>query len=219
MSRNAFRAALLAGTLFATGWAHAHDNAAHHAPKPTELKQFGNAPPAPGSGTSAAADVPFWDGLGAHSFPVATSDPRAQRYFDQGLVLAYGFNHWEAGRAFRAAQALDPSCAMCFWGEALVLGPNINAPMDAAAAAPALAALAEAQRLASGASEKEQALIAALAARYSAEPTAERAALDLAYADAMREVAARFPDDLDIATLYAESLMDLSPWDYWADGG
>ena len=218
MFKTTVRATLLAGSLFATGFAYAHDTGHGHAAKPTELKQFGNVPHATGA-AMADAEVPFWDGLGSHSHPITTSDPRAQRYFDQGLILAYGFNHWEAGRAFRAAQALDPSCAMCFWGEALILGPNINAPMDAAAVAPALAALTKAQRLAGGASDKEQALIAALATRYSADPATERAPLDQAYADAMRDVAARFPDDLDIATLYAEALMDLSPWDYWADGG
>lgn len=217
MFRSGFRATLLAGTLFATGIAYAHDTQ-HHAQRPTELKQFGNVPHAPGA-IDAGADVPFWDGLGSRSHPITTSDPRVQRYFDQGLMLTFGFNHWEAGRAFRAAQALDPSCAICFWGEALTLGPNINAPMDPSAAAPAMAALKQAERLAAGASEKEQALIAALSTRYSADPQAERAALDQAYADAMRDVAARFPDDLDIAALYAEAMMDLSPWDYWADGG
>jgi len=133
--------------------------------------------------------------------------------------LAYGFNHAEARLSFQAAQRLDPTCAICFWGDALVLGPNINAPMDAAAVAPALAALEKAQAAAGRASDREQALIEALSARYSADPAADRAGMDAAYAAAMQAVSERFPVDLDIATLYAEALMDLSPWSYWEDEG
>ena len=107
-------------------------------------------------------------GSGRPPSPITTKDATAQKYFNQGLVFAYGFNHWEAQRAFQAAQKLDPECAMCFWGEALVLGPNINWPMEAAAIAPAFKAATEAQRLAPNASDKEQALIAALAKRYGA---------------------------------------------------
>jgi tetratricopeptide (TPR) repeat protein len=176
------------------------------------------------TGDVAAVDYeenrpPLWDNLGGISFPITTRVPLAQRYFDQGLRLTYGFNHAEARRAFRAARELDPSCAMCWWGEALVLGPNINAPMVPAAQEPALAALGKAGTLAAGASDREQALIGALARRYSSDPKAERAALDAAYAQRMGEVAARFPDDQDIQALYAEALMDLSPWDYWQSGG
>ena len=208
-----FRVSLLVSTLLAAGTVQAHDHS-----KPTELKQFGNLPH--GSSVAATdADVELWEGLGARSFPITTANLEAQRYFDQGLILAYGFNHREAQRSFRKAQQLDPACAMCFWGEALALGPNINAPMQAAAAGPALVAIGEAQRLALKTSDKEQALIAALATRYSADAAADRAALNLAYADAMRDIAARFPGDLDIAALYAEAIMNLSPWDYWADEG
>jgi tetratricopeptide (TPR) repeat protein len=107
---------------------------------------------------------------------------------------------------------------MCYWGEALVLGPNINAPMDQASVAPAFEAIGRAQALAAQASPKERALIEALAARYSADASAERAALDKAYADAMQIVAAKYPGDDDIAVQYAESLMDLQPWDYWEGG-
>lgn len=214
MRRTTLRLSLLAGTIFAVGVAQAqHDHS-----KPTELKQFGSLPHASAT-TPGGSDVPLWEGLGSGTHTITTTDPLAQRYFDQGLRLAYGFNHWEARRSFRAAQALDPNCAMCFWGEALVLGPNINWPMEESAREPALAALRDAERLAPQATEKEQALIAALGQRYSADPAAERATLNLAYADAMQGVEARYPDDLDIATLYAESLMDLTPWDYWADAG
>ena len=213
MFRRTFRLALLAGTMLAAGLAQAHDHGKH----PAGLKQAGQLPPA--SAAAGQGEAPLFEGLGSRSFKVTTASLLAQRYFDQGFKLAQNFNHWEARRAFRAAQALDPACAMCFWGEALVLGPNINAPMDAAAVAPAFAAVKQAQALASTASAKEQALIAALAERYSADPQAERAALNLSYADAMQAVAERFPDDLDIATLYAEAIMDMTPWDYWADGG
>ena len=167
----------------------------------------------------ADTDPPIWSGLGALTYKVTTSSAQAQAYFDQGLILAYGFNHGEAQRAFRKAQKLDPACAMCFWGEALVLGPNVNMPMVEEAVAPAFAAAQRAQALAATASAHEQALIAALALRYVQDPKADRAQLDAAYAAAMAKVAAQFPDDREVVVLYAESLMDLSPWDYWQPGG
>jgi tetratricopeptide (TPR) repeat protein len=157
---------------------------------------------------------PLWDNLGTLHYPITTANPQAQQYFDQGLRLAYGFNHAEARRAFHHAQQLDPGCALCYWGEALVLGPNINAGMGEDANAPALDALAKATA-ASSASAKEQALIAALATRYAADPQADRPTLDKAYAEAMLSVAAAYPEDADIAVLTAEALMDTQPWDYW----
>ena len=165
------------------------------------------------------AEPPLWDNLGSAHYPITTKNPQAQAFFDQGLKLSYGFNHAEARRAFRMAQKLDPSCALCFWGEALVLGPNINVPMMPEAQAPALAALKQAQALASGASAKEQALIAALAKRYAETPPADRAPLDGAYADAMAALSDANPDDLDIGALAAEAAMDTQPWDYWQPGG
>ena len=167
----------------------------------------------------ADTDPPLWDGLGAVSYKITTSNPAAQTYFDQGLRLAYAFNHGEAQRAFRKAQKLDPECAMCFWGEALVLGPNINLPMQDEALAPAFAAAQQARTLAANANPREQALIAALSARYADNPKADRKALDAAYAAAMGKVAAEFPEDNEIAVLYAESVMDVSPWNYWQPGG
>lgn len=162
---------------------------------------------------------PLWNDLGTVSFPVTTSNVLAQRYFDQGLRLAYGFNHEEARRSFQMAQRLDPECAMCFWGEALVLGPNINLPMPPEAAAPAHAAVSRAETLSGGATEKERALIWALAQRYSDDPDVKRSVLDAGYADAMAEVARHYPADHDIAVLAAEAMMDTQPWDYWqADG-
>ena len=170
-------------------------------------------------GCSRKADAPvaaeaIIEGLGNHHFAV-TARPEAQRLFDQGLRLAYAFNHPEAERSFRAAAALDPSCAMCWWGVALVLGPNINLPMDPAAAAPAWEALSKARAAAPKVSKRERAYIDALAARYADPAPANRAPLDSAYSRAMAKVAQQLPADLDAQVLYAESLMDLSPWNYW----
>ena len=174
------------------------------------------ATPAP---AFADIDPPLWEGLGPIAYKVTTSSSAAQSYFDQGMRLLYAFNHGEAQRAFRKAQKLDPTCAMCFWGEALVLGPNINLPMQEDAVAPAFAAAQKARELAPNASPREQALIAALATRYAQDPKADRVPLDAAYAAAMAQVAAQFPDDSEIAVLYAEAVMDVSPWNYWQPGG
>ena len=167
----------------------------------------------------ADTEPPLWPDLGSITYKITTATERVQTYFDQGLRLAYAFNHSEAQRAFRMAQKLDPNCAMCFWGEALVLGPNINLPMQEDAVAPAYAAAQKAKALAANASPRERALIGALAARYGSDPKADRAPFDAAYAAEMAKVATQFPDDDEIATLYAEAVMDLSPWDYWKPGG
>ena len=167
----------------------------------------------------ADTDPPLWDGLGSLAFKITTASPEAQSFFDQGLRLTYAFNHGEAQRSFRKAQKLDPTCAMCFWGEALVLGPNINLPMQDDAVAPAFAAASKARELAGNTSPREQALISAVAKRYTHEPAADRAMLDADYAQAMKAVVAQYPEDNDIAVLYAEAVMDLSPWDYWQRGG
>lgn len=166
-----------------------------------------------------ASPPPLYKDLGQLQMPVTTRSPRAQAYFNQGLRLLFAFNHAEAARAFRAAQQADPQCAMCHWGEALVLGPNINAPMFPEAVAPAAAAAARAQAAAGPASPVEQALVRAVVQRYSAQPGAERAALDQAYAAAMTEAARSFPNHDTVQVLFAEALMDLSPWDYWEAGG
>ncbi|MBN2702094.1 MAG: tetratricopeptide repeat protein [Methylothermaceae bacterium] len=183
--------------------------------------EAGYYPKEPASARAAYVDSepPLWDNLGTLSYKITTGNPRAQQYFDQGLKLTFAFNHLEAQRAFRMAQKLDPRCALCFWGEALVLGPNINAPMEPSAVEPAWAAISQAKSLAKYASPKESALIEALAERYAEDPKADRKPLDRAYAAAMAKVAERFPEDDDIAVLYAESLMDVSPWDYWQDHG
>lgn len=163
----------------------------------------------------AADSVPLYDNLGSYHRAVTTSVPAAQAYFDQGLRLSYGFNHPEAIRAFREAQRLDPACAMCWWGEAYAWGPNINAGMDSSAGVAAYAAARQAMDRIAHASPVEQALIRAMAARYAAVPPAVRAPLDSAYASAMAGVAREFPNDLEVATLYADAAMNLRPWNYW----
>jgi tetratricopeptide (TPR) repeat protein len=178
-----------------------------------EMSAASNAP------AFADTEPPLWSGLGSITYKITTANEGAQAYFDQGLRLTYAFNHGEAQRAFRKAQKLDPDCAMCFWGEGLVLGPNINLPMQEDAMAPAYAAAQKAKALAGKASPREQALIGAVAARYGSDPKAARAPFDAAYAAEMAKVALQFPDDDDIAALYAESVMDLSPWNYWQPGG
>src|SRR5205085_2463065 len=162
--------------------------------------------------SAAGTEQPLIAGLGTRSFKITTRSKVARQYFDQGLRLAWNFNHAEAQRAFQQAQRADPQCAMCYWGEAYVLGPNINVPMDPKTNAPAAAAAAKAKSLAANATAREQALINAVVARYSDDPRLERPMLDEAYANAMASAAAKFPDDLDIAAIYAESLMDRSPW-------
>ncbi len=161
--------------------------------------------------------APLFNDLGTHQHAISTKSAEAQKYFNQGLTLTYGFNHGEAIRSFKEAIRLDPSCAMCYWGVALALGPNINKPMDAADVPRAWEALQQAKRHAANASNKEKAYITALEARYSSQPIADRRSLDVAYANAMRDVMKRYPDDLDAATLFAEALMDTMPWDYYTE--
>ncbi|MER0171565.1 MAG: hypothetical protein DU489_13370 [Nitrosomonas sp.] len=158
--------------------------------------------------------IPRLQNLGTHTFPVSTRNPLAQQYINQGLNLAYAFNHAEARRAFREAARLDPGLTMAYWGQALVLGPNINAMMEPNEEPQALEIMQQAKSLMMNASPKEQALISALEKRYSGK-TEHRTTNDKAYAEAMREVHQRFPDDADIAVLYVESMMDLRPWGYW----
>jgi tetratricopeptide (TPR) repeat protein len=156
--------------------------------------------------------------LGNHVFPVSTKNKQAQLFMNQGLNLTYAFNHAEAGRAYREAARLDPDLAMAYWGDALALGPNINAPMDPNNEPKALEVIQKAVALKAKASPREQALIDALVNRYSGRAE-DRRARDVAYADAMRQVHLKFPDDEDIAMLYVESVMDLRPWGYWTRDG
>src|SRR6266536_2429675 len=174
--------------------------------------------PAQQTKSPTGAIAPRLQKLGTHTFPVSTKNAQAQLFMNQGLNLSYAFNHAEAGRAYREAERLDPNLAIAYWGEALALGPNINAPMDPANEPKALEAIQKAIALKSKASPREQALIDALTQRYSGHAE-DRKARDRAYADAMRKVHLQFPDDQDIAMLYVESVMDLRPWGYWTRDG
>jgi len=174
-------------------------------------------PPQQGVSPTGAV-APRLQKLGNHKFPVSTKNAQAQLFMNQGLNLSYAFNHAEAGRAYREAGRLDPNLAMAFWGQALALGPNINAPMSPDSEAPALDAIKKADALRANASPREQALIDALKFRYNGRHE-DRRANDVAYADAMRKVHLQFPDDDDISMLYVESAMDLRPWGYWTRDG
>lgn len=160
-------------------------------------------------------EVPLYTGLGNLDFKITSNSPEAQRYFSQGLAFAYGFNHAAAIASFREAQRLDPNCAMCWWGEAFAHGPNINAPMDAAANARAFGAAAYANWLARNATPAERALTAAMVKRYALDPKANRAMLDATFADEMLAAAAAHPANDDISLIAAEAAMNTKPWDYW----
>src|SRR5688572_10114846 len=159
--------------------------------------------------------APLFDGLGKLHYPVRTTSKLAQRYFDQGLSLCYAFNHREAIRSFEAAARHDTNLAIAWWGVAYAYGPHVNKPMTKEDNDAAWAALRQAMALRSNGSPREQAYITALRTRYQEKFAEDRAALDKAYAAAMREVARKYPDDLDAQTLLAEALMDTMPWDYW----
>lgn len=184
----------------------------------------GSAAPAPAghthSGVSPAKSfVPLYPGLGALHHSVTTRSSSAQRYFDQGLKLCYAFNHDEAIRSFREAARLDPSCAMAHWGIAYALGPNVNLPADPDREKEAFEEARKARSLAEKATPAERAYIDALSKRYSGNPAADLHALDVAYAEAMRALAATYPADLDASVLYAEALLDIRPWDWWTHDG
>ncbi|QAY78020.1 hypothetical protein [Sphingosinicella sp. BN140058] len=163
----------------------------------------------------AAPAPPLSSRLGRVQFPITTSNRKAQLYFDQGLLFAYGFNHAAAIASFQEAQRLDPACALCFWGEALAHGPNINAPMDGGVNARAIELARRADDLAGAATPPERALTAAMLRRYSANAKVDRATLDASYADAMLAAAEEYPGHDDLALLAAEAAMDTRPWDYW----
>ena len=194
---------LLTGLVAAFGLSWGCAKPPQEVPVPEETEQVG----------------PVLEGMGDFHHPISTENEMTQRLFDQGLVLAYGFNHLEAERSFREAARLDPDCAMCYWGVAFVRGPNINSMMDPESVPVAWEAMRKAEEMAPYASANEQAYIKALSTRYIADPPEDRSELDQQYADAMRELAESYPDDLDAATLFAASLMDTTPWEYWeADG-
>ena len=185
---------LLAAGSYAQAQHHHHE---HQPSKPTELLE----------------------GLGNHVHPIATDSALAQKFFDQGLALIFGFNHEEAARLFARASELEPKSPMPHWGIALALGPNYNLPPMPEREEKAWRAIAKAKELATNAPENERAYVEALVTRYSKDPHEDRHKLAVAYKDAMKEVKECYPDDLDAATLYAEALMNLRPWQLWtADG-
>ena len=163
--------------------------------------------------------APFMRGMGSHHHPVSTTNIDAQRFFNQGLSFVFAFNHEEAIRSFKRAAELDPKLAMAHWGIALALGPNINLDVDPEREKAAHEAVQKALALAAGTSENERAYIEALARRYSIDPQVDLKKLAVDYKNAMGDLVKRYPDDLDAATLYAESAMNLRPWKFWtADG-
>ncbi|MBV7529258.1 M48 family metallopeptidase [Chitinophaga sp. sic0106] len=159
--------------------------------------------------------APLLKGLEGIDFKITTRVPEAQTYFNQGMMLAYGFNHAEAARSFFEATRLDSTAAMAFWGFAYVLGPNYNGGMEEDNFQRANEAVVKAQVLAANATPIENALIQALATRYVQDPPANRAPLDSAYAAAMKKVYDQYPSDPDVGALYAEAIMDLHPWDLY----
>ena len=169
--------------------------------------------------TKPASSPKLLPGLGEVHHPVATKNSQAQQFFDQGLKLVFGFNHDEARKSFQRAAELDPKLAIAWWGVSLTLGPNYNLPVDPEREKAGYDAAQRAVALKPNASESERAYIDAVAVRYSNDPRADLHQLDVTYKDAMSKLAARYPDDLDAVTLYAESAMNLNPWHLWtADG-
>ena len=171
------------------------------------------------------AGAPLLNGLGTHNHIVSTENVAAQRYFNQGLVLSFAFNHAESIRSFKAAQRLDPNCAMCYWGEALSRGPNINVTSDGKVVMSdsdrieAFQAIKKAKELMHLASLKEQDYITALSSRYNGKVGTNRNLLDRQYAESMEALSRKYPEDMDAASLFAESLMNTMPWNYWAEDG
>ena len=195
----------LLGLLACTGAARLLAQEAHHPPSmPT---------------TGASSETPLYQNLGTLHHTITTQSERAQQYFNQGLRLTYAFNHDEAIKSFEQGLKHDSTCAMCYWGIAYALGPNINLPMDTSLVKPAWAAAHNAVKYSVAVTPKERAYIDALSKRYSADSDVNRASLDSAWARAIGRVSRLYPDDDDAAALYAESLMDLRPWNYWTNEG
>lgn len=186
-----------------TSWAQVHDPKAIVADPTTATKPI----------------APVLSGLGDYHFKVTTNNEKSQYFFDQGYRLTTGFNHSEALRSFKEAIRLDPDNAMAYWGWALVLGPNLNLPMQESVVAQTYNAIQMAVKLKDNVSPRERDYIDALATRYSNDIHADRAALDATYAAAMKALVDKYPDDVDAATLYAAAVMNTNPWDYWYRDG
>lgn len=174
------------------------------------------APATPSAPGPVSADAP---GFGQHHHAIHTANPEAQKAFDRGFDFVFGFNHEEAAKAFAKAAELDPSAAMPLWGVAWAIGPNYNLDIDDARSKQAYDAMQKAVTLARSGPPEERAYVEAMAIRFSPDPKADRAALARQYSDRMRAVMQQFPDDLDAATLYAESLMNLRAWKLWTLDG
>jgi len=215
---HACSAPLLSAAILATVSLAAHGQQSTTTPADQPTHEHYSAPEQGSTRTLSGALAPRLQNVGTLVFPVTCRSEQAQVFMNQGLNLAYGFNHAEAGRAFAEAARLEPHCAMAYWGQALVLGPNINAPMDPTAEPLAQRLIDKARSLKAHASARERDYIDALAARYTGNAEG-RVAADQAYAGAMRMLSEKYPDDPDAATLYAEALMDLRPWNYWLPDG
>ena len=172
-----------------------------------------------GNDDNSQRTAPLFENLGSYHYSITANSELAQKYFDQGLILAYGFNHSEAFRSFNESTIIDSTCAMGYWGMALVLGPNINAPMDDSEIQTAYDAIQKAIAVSDHVSEKEKDFILALSKRYEENPPEDRSPLDVAYSEAMRQLVDKYPGDVEAATLFSESLMDLHPWDFWLKDG
>lgn len=184
------------------------------------MNSLGCAPPVVDAAWYASDNkAPLFKGMDVINYKISTNNLEAQKYFNQGLALAYAFNHAEAARSFYYATKLDPNCAMCYWGFAYVLGPNYNAGMEPDNYERAYKAIQTALKLSNNATDREKALIQALSKRYVEKPVEDRKQLDITYSEAMKEVNNRFPNDIDINALYAESVMDLHPWDLYEKNG
>jgi tetratricopeptide (TPR) repeat protein len=203
-------------TLVCVAWLAPVTNLQAQTPAPTHKhyeKPAGFEQPEPGRPLA-----PRLQNLGVHTFPTSTKNRRAQQFINQGLNLTYAFNHAEAARAFAEAARLDPTSAMAYWGQAFVLGPNINAPMSPEDEPRALELIKKAVALKARATPRERAYIDALVPRYTGKAE-DRPAANQAFANAMRMLVQKYPNDLDARTLYAESLMDTRPWNYWTRDG
>lgn len=172
-----------------------------------------------GCGDEEKPKAPLFTNLGKHNFPITTNSELVQKYFNQGIILAYGFNHEEAFRSFEEVARLDSNCAMAYWGMAIVLGPNINLSMDKASVPNAYQAVQKAISHLDNETQREKDWVMTLSKRYNNKLIDDRHSLDSAYSDAMRDLTKKYPDDLDAATMFAESIMDLHPWDYWLKDG
>jgi tetratricopeptide (TPR) repeat protein len=168
---------------------------------------------------TSGSHAPLLAGMDILSYPISTKSPEAQKYFNQGLLLAYAFNHAEAARSFFEAARKDSTCAMCYWGYAYVLGPNYNAGMEPDNYQRAYGAIQKAIKLSAKSTPKEKALIKAMSARYVKDPVNDRRPLDSAYMLAVKEIHKQYPEDVDVAAMYAEALMDMHPWDLWDKKG